>query len=126
MDTEVEIILPQGSEEDFTAAFNEIRRVEKLMDVHNPESEIFRINRLASKEAIKVSKEIFGVLKEALEYSRLTSGAFDVSIRPLSHLWGEKGKLKEIPEVKEIEERLPLVNYRSIILDKKLARISLV
>ncbi|MBU4311027.1 FAD:protein FMN transferase [bacterium] len=119
MDTEVEIILPQGSEEDFTAAFNEIRRVEKLMDVHNPESEISRINRLGSKEAIKVSKEIFGVLKEALEYSRLTSGAFDVSIRPLSHLWGEKGKLKEVPEVREIEERLLLVNYKNIILNER-------
>ena len=119
MDTEVEIILPQGGEEDFTAAFNEIRRIEKLMDVHNPESEISRINRLGSKETIKISKELFEVLKEALKYSRLTSGAFDVSICPLSHLWGEKGKLKEVPEVEEIEKILPLVNYRNIILDER-------
>ncbi|HEA47351.1 MAG TPA: FAD:protein FMN transferase, partial [bacterium] len=119
MDTEVEIILPQGNEEDFTAAFTEMRRVEKLMNVYDPESEISRVNRLADKEPIKISKEIFEVLKEALRYSRLTSGAFDVSIRPLSHLWGTKGKLKEIPEAREIEERLPLVNYRNIILDER-------
>ncbi len=118
MDTEVEIILPQGSEEDFSAAFNEIKRIEKLMNVHDPESEISRINRLGSKKAIKVSKEIFEVLERALEYSKLTSGAFDASIRPLSHLWGEKGKLKEVPEVKEIEEKLPLVNYKNIILNE--------
>ena len=119
MDTEVEIILPQGSGEDFAAAFNEMRRIEKLMDIHDPESEISRINRLGSKEAIKVSKEIFGVLKEALEYSRLTSGAFDASIRPLSHLWGAKGKLKEVPEAREIEKQLPLVNYRNIIMNER-------
>jgi thiamine biosynthesis lipoprotein len=119
MDTEVEIILPQGSEEDFSAAFKEMKRIEKLMNVHDPESEISRINRLGSKEAIKVSKEIFEVLKEALKYSGLTSGAFDVSIRPLSRLWGERGKLKEIPEVKEIEEKLPLVNYKDIVLNER-------
>ncbi len=119
MDTEVEIILPQGSEEDFTTAFNEMRRIEKLMDVYDPGSELSRINKLADKRAIKVSKEIFEVLKEALKYSRLTSGAFDMSIRPLCALWGERGKLKEIPEVREIEERLPLVNYKNIILNEK-------
>lgn len=119
MDTEVEIILPRGNEEDFAVAFDEMRRIEKLMDVYNPKSEVSRINRLADKEPIKVSKEIFEVLKEALEYSRLTSGAFDVSIRPLSRLWGEGGKLKEIPEVEEIEERLALVSYKNIILNEK-------
>ena len=119
MDTEVEIILPHGSEEDFAAAFNEIRRIEKLMDIHDPESEISRINRLANKESIKVSKEIFEVLEKTLEYSRLTSGAVDVSIRPLSVLWGERGKLKEVPEAREIEKKLPLVNYRNIILNER-------
>lgn len=119
MDTEVEIILPQGSEEDFTTAFNEMKRIEKLMDVHNPESELSRVNRLADKRPIKVSKEIFEVLKGAREYSALTSGAFDVSIRPLGALWGERGKLKEIPEVREIKERLPLVNYKNIILNER-------
>jgi len=119
MDTEVEIILPQGSEEDFAAAFDEMKRIEKLMNVHVPESEISRVNRLASKEAVQIDKEIFEILKESVEYSTLTSGAFDVSIRPLSALWGERGKLKEIPEVKEIEGKLPLVNYKNIILDER-------
>jgi thiamine biosynthesis lipoprotein len=54
-----------------------------------------------------------------VEYSALTSGAFDVSIRSLSALWGGKGKLKEIPEAREIEEKLPLVNYKNIILDER-------
>ncbi|MCK4648364.1 FAD:protein FMN transferase [bacterium] len=119
MDTEVEIILPQGSEEDFAAAFNEMRRIEKLMDIHNPESEISRVNKLADEEPVKVSKEIFMVLKEALKYSRLTSGTFDVSIRPLSRLWGGKGKLKEVPEARDLEKKLPLVNYKNIILNER-------
>ncbi len=89
------------------------------MDVHDPESEISRVNRLASKEPVKISEEVYQVLKEALRYSRLTSGAFDVSIRPLSALWGEKGKLKEVPEVEEIKKRLALVNYKNIILDER-------
>ncbi len=119
MDTEVEVILPQGSEEDFAAAFDEMRRIEKLMNVHDPESEISRVNRLAGKEAVQIDKKIFEILEVSVEYSVLTSGAFDVSIRPLSVLWGEKGKLKEIPKVKEIEERLSLVNYKNIVLDKR-------
>lgn len=119
MDTEVEIILPQGSEEDFAAAFNEMRRIEKSMDIHDPESEISRVNRLASKKAVQIGKEIFEILEESVEYSALTSGAFDVSIRPLSRLWGDRGKLKEIPEAREIEEKLPLVNYKNIILDER-------
>ncbi len=119
MDTEVEIVLPQGSEEDFVAAFNEIKRIEKLMDVHNPESEISRVNRLASKEVVQIGEEIFEILKESVEYSVLTSGAFDVSIRPLSALWGERGRLKEAPALKEIENKRSLVNYKDIILDER-------
>ncbi len=119
MDTEVEIILPQGSEEDFAAAFNEMRRIEKLMNIHDPESEISRVNRLASKKAVQIGEEIFEILEESVEYSALTSGAFDVSIRPLTRLWGDRGKLKEIPEAREIEEKLPLVNYKNIILDER-------
>ncbi len=119
MNTEVEIILPQGNEEDFAEAFNEIRRIEKLMDVHNPESEISQVHRLAGKRPVKVSEEIFKVLKSSLEFSRFTSGAFDVSIRPLSHLWGMRRKLNRILELKNIEEKLPLVNYRNIIMDER-------
>jgi thiamine biosynthesis lipoprotein len=119
MDTEVEIILPGGDEEDFTAAFGEMKRVAALLDVHNPSSEISRVNRLASRQPVRVSGEIFDLLETAGEYNRLTSGACDVSIRPLTLLWAERGKLKEIPPPAAIEERRYLVGSQGIILDEE-------
>ena len=70
------------------AAFRAIGRVESLMSVHDPESELSRVNEGAAIHPVKVSAETFEVLRRGLELSRDSDGAFDFTVAPLLARWG--------------------------------------
>lgn len=67
--------------------FAEIRRIENLLSVYLPDSEISAINSAPTGTATKVSDETYALLKKAEEYKALTDGAFDITIKPLVDLW---------------------------------------
>ena len=102
-----------------SAAFAEIRRVDALMSLHRPDSELVRLNARAVREAVPVSEELFQVLAQAQEIARETEGAFDITIGPLADLWGFIRKEYSLPNRAEVSAALPRVNYRLIELDPK-------
>jgi thiamine biosynthesis lipoprotein len=59
------------------AAFEEVWRLERLMTIYQPESEISGLNRLG--EAM-LSLECSEVLQKSIYYSECTEGAFDVTM----------------------------------------------
>ena len=60
-------------------AFSAIAWVQQLMNVHDPESELSYINRMAHMEAVRVSQWTYEVLRKAQELSARTHGEFDVT-----------------------------------------------
>lgn len=70
------------------AAFAAIERLQCLMSVHDPASELSRVNEEALRRPVKVSDETFTVLQRSLELSRASDGAFDFTIAPLLARWG--------------------------------------
>jgi FAD:protein FMN transferase len=50
-------------------AFREIRRLEKLMSILTPDSEISKINQAAGKDRVPVSKELLTVIQRSLFWS---------------------------------------------------------
>lgn len=70
------------------AAFAAIERVERLMSVHDPESELSRVNENALHRAVEVSEETFEVLRRGLDMARESEGAFDFTVAPLLARWG--------------------------------------
>lgn len=100
-----------------TAAFDEIRRVDSLMSLHRPDSELARVNANAARGPIRVSAELFDVVSTALEIARQTSGAFDPTIAPLTQLWGFLWKDHRLPSPAEIGPILPRVNYTLVEVD---------
>jgi len=65
-----------------------LRAVEGKMSTYDPESELSRFNASHSTTWFEVSADTVNVVEEALRISRLTGGAFDVSVAPLVDLWG--------------------------------------
>jgi FAD:protein FMN transferase len=61
------------------AVMAEIQRLDEMMNPWNPASELSRINREAGRSQVVTTPEIIEVLARALYYSRLSSGAFDIS-----------------------------------------------
>lgn len=65
-------------------AFAEIDKLEKIFNFHNPQSELSRLNKNASQQSIKVSKDLFFVIEKAIEFAVISRGAFDPTVNSLS------------------------------------------
>lgn len=99
------------------AALEQQRRVDALMSDYDPNSEIGLVNRRAYTEPVQVSAETFGVLKEAIRFSELSGGAFDVTIGPLKDLWHTAELTDVLPTDEAIAEARSKVGYEKLVLD---------
>jgi thiamine biosynthesis lipoprotein len=119
----------------FDAATAEIVRLEKLMTTWDPASEVSRVNAAAGKEAVKVSAETFDVIRESLNASRMSGGAFDITFETLHGLWKFDQDLDpHPPSPAEVRSRLKYLGFghvkldeaaRSVFLDEPHVRIGL-
>ncbi|MDP3049362.1 MAG: FAD:protein FMN transferase [Thermodesulfovibrionales bacterium] len=127
MDTLITISVVSGSgdkaEKAIDKAFGEIEKLDRLLNFFSDSSEVSEINRNAGLKAVAVSPETFAVLEKAVYASGKTDGAFDVTIGSVTTMWDFHKRTK--PEDKKIKERLPLVNYKNIILNKKSSSVYL-
>lgn len=113
------------SREAVLEAVKRIEEIENKMSVFKDESEISMINKNAGFGPQKVSEDTYYVINKAKRYCSLSDGAFDVTIKPIVNLWKIDSGKPELPDKNEIKEKLKLVNYKDIILDKKNVTISL-
>jgi len=101
------------------AAFEVQRRIEELMSYHSSDSELSRVNREAADRPVPVNPMTFEVLQESVEFSKLTDGAFDVTVGPLVDLWKAAGEANEPPTEQALAEARAKVGYEKLILDEK-------
>jgi thiamine biosynthesis lipoprotein len=107
------------ADEAFRAVFAEFDRLDRMMSVWKPESDIVRLNQAAGEHPVPVSLETIDVLEQARLISELTGGKFDVTWGVLSDLWKfDQDQDNTIPDPQEVKRRLPLINYRDLVVDK--------
>jgi thiamine biosynthesis lipoprotein len=82
--------------------YAEALRLDRLLSIYDPESEISRINRTAGHGNEPVDPEVVEILKLSIAYSELTRGAFDVTIGPLVDLWIEAADRNASPTAAEL------------------------
>lgn len=116
------------------SAFTELERLESVFSANcrdGDTSELEKVNRLAGIAPLRVSDELYELVKTALFFAEKTDGAFNPAIGPLVKLWNigfteaaliqtddnpaDKKKLL-VPEPEKINSILPLLDYRDIIL----------
>lgn len=106
------------SKESLQAVHEEAIRLEKLLSRFIPESEISKINQSAGIKSESISKDTFEVLSEAISFSRLSKGIFDITIGPLVDLWRDNQSSLQPPKNDNIKHALLLVHYNDLLLDK--------
>jgi thiamine biosynthesis lipoprotein len=121
MGTAVEISVADRSEtrsrSAMAAAFQEFERVGALLDERRPESVTALLNREASSRKVAVNEEVFSILASSLMTSDASGGAFDITVGPLTKLWGfDTGG--HLPADGEIEGALRKVGYKHLMLDQ--------
>jgi FAD:protein FMN transferase len=99
------------------AAFEEIDRLDRQMSNYSETSDLTFINRNAAHDGVKVEKELFDLLKLALDYSRTTDGAFDITVGPLMKAWGFFKGQGRLPEPEELKAVLAKTGYRHVALN---------
>lgn len=101
-----------------SAAADRIMDIHSRMSAYEEESDVALINSSAGLSPQEIHPDTYALLERSLRFSELTDGAFDVTVRPLTSLWGI-GKNKDyIPDENEVAAALKLVGYRDLLLDK--------
>jgi thiamine biosynthesis lipoprotein len=104
------------------AAFARVADLNAIMSDYLPSSELTQLGNQFEKEVgppVPVSPDLFRVLDRSLEISRLSDGAFDVTVRPLVVLWRQARRTQKLPEPDELKAARALVGYQKIELDAK-------
>ena len=107
---------PNRAEVCANQVFTEMRRIDALMSPFKPDSELSKINNLAADQTVIISDELFSLIGESIKYSALSSGAFDITFSSVGYLYDYR--LKKHPSNAIINELLPAINYRHLVLDK--------
>ena len=100
------------------AALDEIERMDSIMSNYKNKSELSILNKTAAKSPVQCSKELLDVIEQSLYYSKLSEGAFDITVSPIVALWGFFDEKVRIPSGKDIEKLLPAVSHENIVINK--------
>jgi FAD:protein FMN transferase len=111
-------LFDQSKNSVYNDIFARAREIDNLMSVNIPSSDVSRINAAAGIAPVIVHKDTFKVIKRAVYFAEISGGAFDPSVGPLVSLWGIGGDDARVPSREEIDNTLPLINWRDIELDE--------
>jgi FAD:protein FMN transferase len=100
---------PEAAQQAIAAALGEARRVDALMSLHQPPSQVFRLNR--DKVLHGPDPHLLAVLEHARTLSRLTQGAFDVTVQPL---WRAFDAAHGLPPASERQRAQRLVGWTQV------------
>jgi thiamine biosynthesis lipoprotein len=124
MGTALEVTLHADSnaaEAAFAAVFRDAARVDSLMSLYRPESELCRVNREAFEKVVALSPETSEVIAAALDFHESTGGAFDITVKPMMDAWGFYRRSNRLPSP-AIQDSLVALSGRDRILFDREAR----
>jgi len=97
-------------------AFAEITRLEAILSRYRPDSPLSRLNAVGSID--DAPAELLEVMAQALDYARMSAGAFDPTVAPLHHLYASRAERGEgLPDAVAVASALPLVGYEGVRIE---------
>ncbi len=100
-------------------AFAILDSMNACMSDYLPESELSRLCNTAGKgQAIRVSDDLWAILKLSNHFSSKTNCAFDATVGPLTRLWRRARNLKELPDSARVNAARQLVGFQNIAFKK--------
>ncbi|AUB84459.1 FAD:protein FMN transferase [Candidatus Thiodictyon syntrophicum] len=95
-----------------------LKGVIDAISTYDPQSELSRLNRNPSTDWVPISSELYAVLAEGQRLSRLSDGAFDITVGPLINLWGfgPQPKADAVPSAEAIAAARERVGYDKLEL----------
>lgn len=104
------------------AAENEIKRLNDLLNTEDPESEIALLNRTGFAV---LSSDCSDLMSQSIQYYEMTDGFFDITIYPLSKLWGFPSKEYRVPTSDEVSSTLQYIGSDQVLFTPGTSSVSL-
>lgn len=98
------------------AVMQEMHRIDASMSPYRETSELSRINRDAAREPVRIGDELFDLLERAIEFSRLSDGAFDITYAAAGHLYDYRRGVR--PSEAELARACDAIGWRGLHLDR--------
>ena len=102
----------------FAAAFVRIQQLDECLSNYRPDSEVNRLSA-SSPHAMPVplTADVWQVLQRSEQYSRLSEGAFDATVGPVTKLWRRARRTREMPQPSCCRRARAAVGYTALKLD---------
>jgi thiamine biosynthesis lipoprotein len=99
------------------AAFDRIARLDAVLSDYRDDSELTALSRRAGGGPVVVSADLFRVLDAAQAIARASDGAFDATVGPMSVLWRQARRRRQLPEAERMADARARVGYAKLALD---------
>ena len=105
------------------AAIADVERIEAKYSRYRDTSLVSAINRAAGGAPVAIDAETAALLRYADACHRESGGRFDVTSGVLRRVWDFRRVPPRVPEAREIEALLPLVDWRGVEWDERSIRL---
>ena len=105
------------AEQHIDTVIAEVSRIENLISDWKPTSQVSQVNSSAGINPVKVDREVFELTQRALQLSKITGGAFDISFAAMDRIWKFDGSMTAMPSPEAIKKSVEKVGYKNIVLD---------
>ena len=107
--------------------------IQMNMNSESPMGYLGLINRSIPNAGVQVSDDLYVILHDAIEYSKWTGGAFDITVRPLVQLWKQAEAKNALPTPEELDavlgrtgsEYISLGSNNTVVLTKSGMKLDL-
>ena len=96
----------------------ELELVNDLMSTYRPDSELMRFNRHDTTSPFTLSEPTRIVMAEALRLAEQTGGVLDITVGPLTELWGfgAGGRVEHAPTQQQIDQARAKIGFEKLSL----------
>ncbi|MBQ7740052.1 MAG: FAD:protein FMN transferase [Eubacterium sp.] len=105
----------------------ELKRYNELFDIYNKYegvNNLYTLNELAGKKAVKVDKDIIGLLKFSKEIYKVSGGKTNIALGSVLEIWHEKREEgKELPDMKELKNAAKHTDINDVIIDEEASSV---
>ena len=106
-------------------ALAEITRLESMLSLYKPTSEIAHINTRGAQEPVPVSPEVFSLLEQCVALGEQTRGAFDITLAPLMRCWRFMNDTGAAPSETDLAEARANCGWPQLRLNPEQASVQL-
>lgn len=102
------------------AGFARVAALDQIMSDYKRDSELMALCAAFRTEVgppVAVGDDLFAVLWQARELSRLSDGAFDITVGPVVQLWRHARRTQQLPDAADLAAAMKKVGWRNVELD---------